>query len=319
MNQEIAFKKGTFTMKKIITVTVFLTIILFCFTSCKASDYKTANELLVAQDYAGAATIFESLENYKDSAVKLAECNEMLSAINKFNSALQTLSDKNDAIKSAIDAANELVQSDDKALDESLRPTLETAISTAKAEIVTAPERPATATETDAVAEEIESVDYSDVTEQLEEKKNALEKSMKQYALVNAPSESYIIQCLQKVDGVIDISAATEENDPNGHLHKAGGYSAAVYFSHKNVNQSSVYGDTIIDKGTSCGGQIEVYESEEDAQQRNDYLAGFDGTLFDSGSHTVIGTVLVRTSDELTATQQKELEANIIAVLIALE
>lgn len=76
---------------------------------------------------------------------------------------------------------------------------------------------------------------------------------------------------------------------------------------------------TIIDKGTDCGGSIEVYSTTEDANARNDYLAGFDGGIFASGSHTVVGIVLVRTSDELTASQQKEMEANIIAVLTEIE
>ena len=58
-----------------------------------------------------------------------------------------------------------------------------------------------------------------------------------------------------------------------------------------------------------------VYSNVEDANSRNEYLAAFDGGFFASGSHTVIGTVVVRTSDELTASQQKTLEANIIAAL----
>ena len=45
----------------------------------------------------------------------------------------------------------------------------------------------------------------------------------------------------------------------------------------------------------------------EDAEKRRDYLATYDGTIYANGTHTVIGTVLVRTSNKLTATQQKEL------------
>jgi hypothetical protein len=118
------------------------------------------------------------------------------------------------------------------------------------------------------------------------------------------------------VAGITGISAATEENDSNGQLGKAGGYTAAVYFSHQNVDQSSVHGDTLIDKGTDAGGQIEVYSKPEDAEKRNNYLATFDGGVFSSGSHCVIGSVVVRTSDELTATQQRELEESVIAELI---
>jgi hypothetical protein len=48
------------------------------------------------------------------------------------------------------------------------------------------------------------------------------------------------------------------------------------------------------------------------------YLGSFDGTVMSSGSHQVIGTVIVCTSDKLTATQQNELAEQIIANLIEL-
>lgn len=77
-------------------------------------------------------------------------------------------------------------------------------------------------------------------------------------------------------------------------------------------------GDTPIERATDGGGCIEVYETVEYAEARNTYLASYDGTIFSGGSHTVCGTIVVRTSDELTATQQKELEEMIIAALIEL-
>lgn len=135
--------------------------------------------------------------------------------------------------------------------------------------------------------------------------------------LVDQPSESYIIECLQKVPCIIEIEAVTEDNDPIGQLNKPGGYTALVYFSYELVDQDEVYGDDLIDKGTDAGGCIEVYTTEKDANKRNEYLAAFDGGVLTSGSHTVVGTIVVRTSDELTATQQKLLESNIIAALQA--
>lgn len=125
--------------------------------------------------------------------------------------------------------------------------------------------------------------------------------------------------CIGKVTNVVDISAVTEDNDPNGNLNKAGGYTAQVYFSSDLVNQSSVSGTTVIEKGTQCGGSIEVYSTVEDVTKRNDYLATFDGGIFASGSHTVIGTCLVRLSDELTASQQTEMEKNIAEILTYVE
>lgn len=305
-------------MKKVILVLTVLAM-LVCFTSCKSADYRNALALHDAADYEGAAAIFEQLGDYKDAAAKLAECKEMTAAITAFDAAAQTLAEKNEVLGEAIAAADALVRSEDKALDEELRPNVETAISDAKATMTDVPELPATVKEITEAADKMEAVDYTAVSEQLNERMNALNKSIRQYALVNAPEEAYVINCLKKVPGVMDISAATEDNDPNGNLHKAGGYTAAVFFSHENVDQSSVYGNTVIEKGTDCGGQVEVYATEADAIKRNDYLATYDGTIFASGSHTVIGTVVVRTSDNLTATQQKELEANVIAALIALE
>ena len=166
-----------------------------------------------------------------------------------------------------------------------------------------------------AATEEMKTVDYSEVLTNISEKQTELERSIQRYSLVDNPTEAYIIECLKKVPTVADIAAVTEDNDPNGKLNKAGGYTAQVYFSSDLIDQSGIYGTSIIDKGTDCGGSIEVYTTVEDATNRNDYLAAFDGGIFASGSHTVIGTVLVRTSDELTASQQKALEANIIAAL----
>ena len=87
----------------------------------------------------------------------------------------------------------------------------------------------------------------------------------------------------------------------------------------KNIKQSEVYGNDIIEKGTKEGGAIEVYANEEDAKKREDYLAGFDGGILSSGSHKVVGTVLIRTSDDLTATQQKNLEEKIVKALSELK
>ena len=54
-------------------------------------------------------------------------------------------------------------------------------------------------------------------------------------------------------------------------------------------------------------------------KKRRDYLATYDGTIYANGTHTVIGTVLVRTSNKLMATQQKELEQKVIDALTRLE
>ena len=53
---------------------------------------------------------------------------------------------------------------------------------------------------------------------------------------------------------------------------------------------------------------MEVYSSLNDAEARNTYLAAFDTAgILNSGSHTILGTIVIRTSQKLTATQQNEL------------
>ena len=91
------------------------------------------------------------------------------------------------------------------------------------------------------------------------------------------------------------------------------------FLNQSKVYTSGEYDDVLIDKGTDAGGAIEVYAKEEDAEKRKEYLATYDGTIFANGTHTVIGTVLVRTSNKLTASQQKELEQKVIKALTKLE
>lgn len=160
--------------------------------------------------------------------------------------------------------------------------------------------------------------------------------------LVN-PSEDYVISCLKTVNGVTDIEAATETHDPNGNLHKKGGYTAAIYFRveqieitkeedeweesgyayYLNINGNKEYllldeGQDIkspVDVGTQGGGQIEVYASAKEAKDRDDYLGAFDGSAFTSGYHTVVGSMVIRTSEYLTASQQQQLADDVINAL----
>ena len=67
--------------------------------------------------------------------------------------------------------------------------------------------------------------------------------------------------------------------------------------------------------------EVHIYSAHrtpEEAQKRCDYLANFDGSVFSSGSHKVIGTCLVRTSGKLTASQQNALEAEMVDALTQL-
>ncbi len=285
-------------------------------TGCQGSDYKEAITYEERGEYETALEIFETIPDYKESSKYIKECKTMIQVRDNFTKEEIKVETINKKLDTVISVGESKVTTKEYALDDTLKPALETAISDAKSAKYTIPEMALTEDEIVKQIDNLKAVNYDDVIKQIEDKQYDLEKSIKQYSLVNAPDESYILSCLKEVENVVDISAVTEENDPNGNLNKAGGYTSTVYFSSDLVDQSEVEGETIIDKGTQAGGGIEVYTTPEDAQKRNDYLASFDGGVFASGSHMVIGTVIVRTSDKLTASNQKNLEEAIIERLV---
>ena len=140
--------------------------------------------------------------------------------------------------------------------------------------------------------------------------------TQKEESRANSISEKEIINRLKTIPGVKGVQAATETNDPNGGLNKPGKYVSAIYFELENVDQS--YFDAnldIVGKGTDCGGQIEVYANAEDAKRRDNYLANFDGTFF-ATFHHLCGTMVIRLSDDLTATEQRNMKEAIIESLL---
>lgn len=239
-----------------------------------------------------------------------------INAVKEFNETVKNVAQKNNELQAEISKSEELVLKNPQLLDKSLIPTLETAISDAKAVKVTDFSTPHKVKDIITRTEELNKVDYTDAIANLKETHNALEINARRFQLVNNPTEAYVINCLKTIPEIVNIAAVTEDNDPNGQLNKPGGYTATVYFSDSRIDLDElVYGTSVIEQGTLGGGGIEVYSCEEDAIARLEYLSVFDGGILTSGSHTVIGTVLVRTSHELTATQQKELEAKVIKAL----
>ena len=305
-------------MKKRLLGVVLVMVVSMGLVGCKSSDYKEAIKLEEQGDYSGALELFNGIPDYKDSSDHITYCTDMDNAITAYEDAKTQLEALNAELQTKIDDATALTTSGTP-LDATLITTLETKISEAKAAKADVLDMPETAEEINQAAETMNATDYTTVMGNLDSAYTDLDTSIKQYALVDNPTEAFVIERLGNVEDIVDISAVTEDNDPNGHLGKAGGYTAQIYFSNVNINQGSVSGSTVIDKGTDCGGSIEVYSSVEDATTRETYLAAFDGGVFASGSHKVVGTCLVRTSDKLTASQQQEFEAAIIEALTALK
>lgn len=153
----------------------------------------------------------------------------------------------------------------------------------------------------------------------LEKMTDVLAKSLKVVEQITVPDESWIIERLQSVDGIKKIEAITEDNDPNGMLNQEDGYVSCIYFSYDKVDDSSVPGESVVDKGTDCGGAIEIYGTLKEAENRVGYLQGFDDTILYSGSYAIVGTTVIRTSYLLSDKEQYDLTDTVTQALTKTE
>lgn len=246
-------------------------------------------------------------------------------AVRSYNAAVASLDQKNSDLDAATADLTALSESEDKPLSDDVSTTVSDAIGKAQAAKETAPDMPKETAAINAAASTIEAMgDYSEQLKAISDAKAEYEKSVKQMRQVTNPPEAFVIQRVQSVPTVTGVEAVTEDNDPNGQLNKSGGYTACVYFTSSmvdlsDVSRSSKASTEIVAYGTDGGGAVEVFSTADEAERRKEYLSAFDGTLFSLGSHEVVGTCVVRTSDKLTGSQQKEFTANIIAALIELK
>ena len=118
------------------------------------------------------------------------------------------------------------------------------------------------------------------------------------------PSATYVINCLKSLTEVGEVQSKIV-NNPTGILNE-------IYFELNMVDQTEFSETTVSEKGTACGGCIEVFSTASYANERNTYLKEFDDTIFDSGSHKVVGTCVIRISCELSDSVQQSITNKII-------
>lgn len=239
----------------------------------------------------------------------------------KFNAAVKEVEAKNTELTSAMNDAQKILDKKEAVYDNTTKEAFITALSDAKAAQRKIPDLPKKTADINAETKKLsEPLDYSSVINAISEKQTAYQNSVLQMKQITNPNEDFVIQRLKGIPNISGYQAVTEDHDPNGNLNKQGGYTSTVYFSTPLIDQSNVYGNDIVDKGTECGGALEVYASEEDAEKRDSYLASFDGAgMLNSGSHKVLGTIVIRTSTKLTATQQNKFTNNITNKLLELQ
>lgn len=143
--------------------------------------------------------------------------------------------------------------------------------------------------------------------------------------LINkAPTAEGIQSTLKKISTMGNVCIVNEDNDVNNMLGKAGSYYIAVYFADTRLPVTQIFDDKTnterapkdaCEAGTDGGGSIEVYKTTDDANKRKRYLDGFSGSLLDSGTAKVVDTTVIRISSQLKASQQKDLQQQVVQAL----
>lgn len=142
----------------------------------------------------------------------------------------------------------------------------------------------------------------------------------------NNPDVKVVKEKIETLNDISDICIVTEDHDPNGKLNKQGGYTGALFFVNKNIDTTyyqehwddkemkTVKSNDACDMGTVAGGSIEIYANESDAKKRNLYLEQMDA-IISGGYHEIKGTLVIRISNDLTASEQKDFVDKIIKAI----
>ena len=138
---------------------------------------------------------------------------------------------------------------------------------------------------------------------------------------VIAPTDEYVQERLLTVGTVTAVNAVSEGHDPNGNLGKEGGYIGCVFFRDSRIsvwsfrlNPGADRNDPV-DVGTQGGGSVEIYRTQQEAENRMSFL-NFNARSI--GAFGSVGSVVVRISNELSRAKQNELLDAILAALLDL-
>ena len=229
-------------------------------------------------------------------------------ATDDFNRTCEAVEENNTMIRDSISELQALMRSGEEPLDPSLIDSAKSLIKEARSQIVRIPEMPTT---TETIRSATESLmTFSNpkfILDKLETAYNLLDTSIQQLKQVTNPTPQFVKHRLVGVPNIRSVKIVTEEDDPEGLLNEPDGYSNAIYFTSDLVPSKSQKSDNV-----KAGGAIEIYETEEEANKRNEELSTLDGTgMFSGASHSVLGTMVIRISDKMAPSRIKKMEQDI--------
>lgn len=124
----------------------------------------------------------------------------------------------------------------------------------------------------------------------------------------NAEVQAVLSKVKSSISTVTATRVYTQSTDPNNELGKQGQYQYAGSF----YDTAASPPDAVTDNySTSDGGTIEIYANNADATARGNYLAQFQSGAIQAGAYKVVGNVVLRVSENYTASQQQ----NILAIM----
>ncbi len=133
----------------------------------------------------------------------------------------------------------------------------------------------------------------------IEEWVSTLDEGIEVARQLECPNASWIVNRLNSIDLVTE-TAILEDNDKIAEMvGPERDCVAIIYFSTHNVDQSLIEGNNLIEKRTEAGGSIEIYASVEEAILRYQYLSELDETILKKESYTMVGTMIIRSSNFL--------------------
>lgn len=120
----------------------------------------------------------------------------------------------------------------------------------------------------------------------------------------NAEVEAVLSKVKANVSTVTATRVYTEATDPNNELGKQGQYQYAGSF----YDTAASPPDAVTDNySTSDGGSIEIYSNDAGATARGTYLAQYQSGAIQAGAYKVVGNVVLRVSENYTASQQTQI------------
>lgn len=316
-------------MKKKFFIIALLGICMVVLSGCNSKALEAAT--LAAETYNEKAAVYNSKAE-------------------EYNASIKILEETNLVLQEAIDCAQSALNGEEDPYDPNTATALKEALMSAVEAKVTVPallplyklasvNQEAKSSELNTQAEELNleiaaidafampdaiiPPDYTAEITSLSNCQSDYENSVQSMRQITAPTDEFVISRLPLIETIFEIKAVTEDYDINGMLGKQGGYIGCIFFSDNQVDRSRIYfedgKDGLLDIGTDCGGGVEIFSCVEDAVRRDTYIGSFDGTIFAGGSHYVLGTCVVRTSNYLKASQQKELTNQIFEALLKVD